>query len=180
MAKTSLPSPEILRQLLRYEPDTGKLYWRERPEEMFPTIHHAVTWNKRFSGKEAISAPNGNGYLQGRLLGRKVLAHRVAWCLSYGEWPDTIDHANKDRSDNRLRNLRSVTRAENNKNLSRRKTNKSGVTGVLWYKRDSVWQARIRIGGKDVHLGYFKCIAEAALARHKAERTHGFHTSHGL
>lgn len=46
------------------------------------------------------------------LVGGK-LAHRVVWFLCKGYWPDTIDHINGVRTDNRIENLRDVTQEQN-------------------------------------------------------------------
>lgn len=179
MAKTSLPSPEILRQLLRYEPDTGKLYWRERPRELFSSEQSPRKWNTRYAGTEAFTT-EANGYKEGRIFRRLVKAHRAAWAVSYGCWPpEHIDHINGDRSDNRLENLRLATPAENSKNQKKPSTNTSGVVGVYWNKHNGNWRARIKSAQRNIEVGSFDCIAAAILARHIAERKYGFHPNHG-
>lgn len=54
-----------------------------------------------------------------------------------------IDHINRDRLDNRRSNLRPCTRSDNQVNRTKQKNNKSGVTGVYYNTRDSVWIARL-------------------------------------
>lgn len=49
MAKHPIPTPEILRQLLDYRPETGKLFWREREGN--------ARWNTGYAGKEALRPP---------------------------------------------------------------------------------------------------------------------------
>lgn len=44
-------------------------------------------------------------------------------------------------------------------------SNKSGFSGVSWFKRDNKWRATSKIGGKCIHLGYYSSPLEAALAR---------------
>lgn len=117
MASKPLPSPEVLRQLLRYEPDTGKLFWLHRAADLFPSKSAAKSWNARFAGAEALATDNGQGYLAGRINGRPLKAHRVVWAISYGEWPiGEIDHINGNPGDNRIANLRAVGRTENTRN----------------------------------------------------------------
>lgn len=64
-----------------------------------------------------ISKQDGYGRLYHK--GKLYLTHRVAWALYYNKWPEhTIDHINRDGSDNRIENLRDVTQALNNTNKS--------------------------------------------------------------
>jgi hypothetical protein len=63
-----------------------------------------------------------DGYIRFEHRGELYVAHRVAWALYYGSWPEhTIDHINRDPSDNRIENLRDVPQAVNNTNKSRYK-----------------------------------------------------------
>jgi len=69
MANHQLPSPDILRQLLSYDPETGKLMWLKRPADMFPSGRIAASWNARLAGKEAFTATTG-GYFVGGIFGK--------------------------------------------------------------------------------------------------------------
>lgn len=167
MADKLLPTPETLRQLLRYEPETGKLYWRP--------IASAVSkrdrcWNGKYAGKEAITSDNGNGYRVGRLQGyRKMYAHRTVWALVHGHWPEhDIDHINGIRDDNRLNNLRQATRSENMMNTPAHRDNASGVKGVFWCTQKLKWSARITVEGNPSHLGYFSTKDAAGQAQRTA------------
>lgn len=176
MAERADITPELCRQLLRYEPESGKLYWRPRPREMFGTLRSHRTWNTRFAGQEAFTATS-RGYRVGCIEYVMVKAHRVAWAIHFGEWPDVIDHINGDPADNRIRNLRSVPQTENLTNLARRSTNVSGVTGV--YRAGNRWSAEIKMAGQKRFLGNFRTLEAAAAARHEAEVEMGFHPNHG-
>jgi len=144
MAKRQLPSPEVLRQLLRYEPETGKLFW---------AVNHT---QKAWAGKEALCATTPFGYRRGRIMNVGVVAHRVAWAIFYGEWPEgIIDHVDGNPSNNRIDNLRIATNAQNCHNSKPRK-NVSGFKGVSWFPRDRRWRARIRVNRKEIMLGYFR------------------------
>lgn len=170
----------ILRQLLRYEPETGKLYWLPRPVSMFKTRQQGGTWNTRYANTEAFTSTYQNGYGQGCVQYRKFLAHRVAWALYYGSWPDgDVDHINGVRTDNRIANLRCVTRSANLRNQKRSMKNTSGVTGVVWDAARSKWKASIKVNGKNHHLGRFDSYTEAVAVRKSAEVIHNFHPNHG-
>jgi hypothetical protein len=180
MAKRELPTPEELRQLLRYEPETGKLYWLERPLEMFRDEWLGKAWNTRWAGEEGLATPDSYGYLRGEIHGVSFFAHRVAWALTHGDWPiEQIDHINGQRDDNRIANLRCVSHAENQKNSALRKDNTTGRTGVHWHKKCGKWVAVIGVDGRPLHLGYFERFEDAVAAREKAEIEHGFHPNHG-
>jgi hypothetical protein len=180
MAEARLPTPAQLCQLLRYEPETGKLYWRERPSLSFPSEGHARRWNGLWANQEALAHISADGYFKGKIWGAPMRAHRVIWAMVHGAWPEhDIDHINHNRADNRLANLRAVSRAENLKNMTMRRDNTSGVAGVTWKKETGRWNASIFTDGKRRHLGYYDSIAEAANARAAAEQEYGFHKNHG-
>lgn len=108
------------------------------------------------------------------------LSHRLAWFLYYGKWPENhIDHINQDGCDNRIVNLRDVSRSENLRNARRSKSNTSGVTGVFWHKVAKKWHAQIVVKGVSIYLGLFEKIEDAAEARSEAEKKYGFHPNHG-
>lgn len=178
-----LPSPKLLRKILRYDSETGKLFWRARTIDMFQ--HAKVpeqvfkSWKTRFQGKEAFTAIR-DGYRIGIINQKRLSAHRVAWAIYHGEWPsDEIDHINGNRSDNRIENLRAVSRAENTRNRKLRSDNKSGVHGVYFIASIGKWAARINVNKKERHLGTFETKVEAIKARKEAEESAGYHTNHG-
>jgi hypothetical protein len=170
----SLPTPEQLRELLRYEPDTGKLFWKERPLSMFPSPRHQGSWNTRYAGREALIELHPSGYLRGRVFNRVYYAHRVVWATVHGLWPDAhIDHINGDKADNRLVNLRAATQQQNNRNTGKRKDNASGFKGVCFHLRSKKWMASISIGGsKSTYLGLFDTPEEAHAAYCSAAQKH--------
>lgn len=186
MAIRQLPDPALLRKLLRYEPATGKLFWLERTADMFPEGNRlspagrARQWNARHAGKPANGVARPDGYLRNSVGGVVIYAHWAVWCWHYGEWPsDQIDHINGDRSDNRIENLRVVTRSGNLKNAKMPSTNTSGVVGVYFMRECGKWRARLTSQGKKIHLGVFENFADACRARQAANARYGFHGNHG-
>lgn len=178
MAYRANITPELCRQLLRYEPETGKLFWLPRPREMFATVGGSKMWHTRFCGREAFTAKNGKGYHQGGIFYRIIDAHLVIWAIVNGEWPTLhIDHVNGDKADNRWRNLREVTNAENLKNKPLYKNNSSGHSGI--YREGGKWSARMFANGTTIRLGNFNNLADAVKARRQAQAEMGYHPNHG-
>lgn len=175
MAKPKpLPPIDYLHQRLRYEPDTGKLFWLDY--EGMPQ-----NWRVRYAGKEAFAIVHSSGYLTGKIDGSIYKAHRVAWAIYHGEEPtDQIDHINGIKADNCISNLRVVTNQENHRNSPRLRNNTSGVTGVSWNKKKQKWQALVMVNGRHKYLGCFDILEEAAIARAEASRLYGFSERHGL
>lgn len=178
-------SPELLSTLLRYEPETGRLFWKERTPDAFVSGKQScenicAAWNGRLAGKEAFNSINGCGYRCSSIFGVGYRASRVVWAMETGTWPkDQIDHINGMRSDDRFVNLREVSNQENSRNQKLRCTNKSGVAGVGWCKKMKKWTAKIMVDSKQIHLGMFWEKKDAISARNAAEIEHGFHPSHG-
>jgi len=178
--KKELISPALLRKILRYDAETGDLFWRERPDEMFTSKGSAKGWNVQFSGKKALMTLDGEGYRRGRILGRKYRMHRVCWAIETGSWPIAeLDHINGIRDDNRISNLREVAHAENMRNKRLQANNSSGVAGVCRNKTNGKWQSQIKVSGRLHALGLFSKFEEAVLARREAEEKYGFHKNHG-
>jgi hypothetical protein len=177
MKSTSFTQGYLL-QRFRYDPDTGELWLRPRDSNHW----RDRAWNTRFT-------KNPSGRLQKTARGKtyrvvtadavQMFAHRVIWCITYGEWPSEIDHIDGDGLNNRLSNLREVTRTENSRNHRRSSKNTSGVTGVHWFKRTGQWRAEIKVSGIGISLGYYDDIFSAAAARKSAELKYGFHENHG-
>ena len=176
---------EYVNSRLRYEPETGLFFWKEKPPvagESKTESRCRKTWNTRYAEKEAgcEHRVGRNSYEVIRIDDTLYRAHRIAWLLHYGEWPkDQVDHINGNGLDNRIENLRDVTNQENHKNRSLNSNNSSGVTGVWFHKQVQKWAAEIKIDGKKRCLGLFADINAAARARKEAERKYSFHKNHG-
>ena len=147
---------EELRELMDYNPETGLFIRKVRRINFY-----------------AGSVNTKHGYIDIRVFGKTYRAHRLAWFYIYGEWPEEIDHINGVRTDNRLCNLRSVSRQRNSENL-RKPTSKntSGFLGVTKHKQSNKWISQIRISGKVKKLGYFETPELAHQAYLVAKRQH--------
>ena len=100
--------------------------------------------------------------------------------LYYKAWPDgEIDHINGDRADNRICNLRVVSKQQNARNVGLGKGNVSGHLGVSYSSRDKRWAAHIGVNGVRVYLGSFRDKDSAVAARLEAESRYGFHSNSG-
>jgi len=174
MRTIPLPPIDYLRQRLRYEPATGKLYWRENASM-------PKRWNARYAGREALAYIGNNGRYMGRIQYRAYQAHRIIWAVVYGEDPaGQIDHIDHNPLNNRIDNLRVVSHQENHRNTSHRKNNTSGAMGVSWFAATSRWSAYIMVDKRKHHLGYFADKQDAIAARKAAEAQYGFHDNHGV
>ena len=157
----------IANELLRYDPETGVLYWRV-----------SVRSGAR-TGQRA-GCPGNRGYRQVKICGQLYMAHRLIWLIVYGEFPpNEIDHINGVRDDNRLVNLRAVTRSENRMNQRIGVRNTSGYIGVSWCKQSSKWVVQISVNKQQINLGRFSDMHDAARVRKSAEIKYGYHPNHG-
>jgi len=142
---------EILRKL-SYNPHSGIFLWEET--------------NYRKTPLTCAGNLDKSGYIRIHVVGRKVAAHRLAWFFSHGEWPQQeVDHINGDKSDNRINNLRLVTRSQNQMN-----SDKSKGFGVDFYKKYGLWRARITKDSVVKHLGYFETKEKAKCAYLEAKQ----------
>ena len=150
---------EKLKEVLNYDQDTGIFTWKIK------------TCKKVCVGVVA-GTPSGDGYSVIKINGKRLRAHRLAWLYVYGEFPDKfIDHINGIRHDNKISNLRNVTKSENSQNQRKPKSdNQSGFLGVHWCKRDKVWIAAIGFNKKTKYLGTYSTPELAHQVYLKAKR----------
>ena len=156
---------EKLKEVLHYDPTTGIFTWIKSPRS---------SW----VGKQAGYIHTTLGYVYINVFGKMYRAHRLAWLYMIGCFPiDDIDHKNGKRSDNKFENLRDVTRSINMQNQRKtRSKNGSGYLGV--HKNRKSFHAKIKIDGKQIHLGTYKTPKLAYSAYLKAKRE--FHAGNML
>jgi hypothetical protein len=152
---------ERLRELLHYDQETGIFTWTQRPSEMA---------RKCAPGAVAGSVCKVHGYVYIGIDWVKHPAHRLAWLYVRGEWPQfDIDHIDGDRANNRIGNLRDVSRSVNLQNARKaRSDSQSGLLGAL--RNRNRWMSRIKANGRMIHLGSFDTPEEAHAAYLAAKR----------
>lgn len=138
-----MPSSFDVKKVFRYQ--DGELYWLEHRR-----------------GVVDLDRPAGSisslGYRVVFVDGKQYRMHRLIWFYFNGWTEDELDHINRTKSDNRIENLRVVSRAQNLWNRAPFKQTK----GV--HKKKNRWCASIQKSRKRVHLGYFSTQAEAIKA----------------
>lgn len=177
--RKQLPSQEMLGSLLSYCHESGGLFWKPRPRELFATESAFKGWNTKFANKPACNTKYRNGYLYGAIFAEHYLTHRIVYKLVTGQAPEYIDHIDGDCLNNTFINLRAVTQSENCKNSAIPSHNQSGSIGVCWNTSKKRWLAYFKKSGKTIHIGNFKDKEDAIAARVKASADFGFHANHG-
>lgn len=169
--KVSKETEQYILDNLKYDPDTGHLWWTQRG-----------------GPSRSIDSPAGhrhkNGYIEVNLRyggkQHRVMAHRIAWFLHYGKWPkDFIDHINMVKDDNRICNIREATHSQNMANIPKLITNSQTNSRHGYSHKTYVGVYRIPSGrwvARCVrkYLGSYDTPEEAALAYNReAERKFG-------
>lgn len=176
-------TPQVIRELLHYEPDTGIFTWRARDQDWFATYRSFRTWNSRYANKRAgRETVTGNGYRRRviSIFKTRIMEHRLAWMhMTDDPLPDTIDHINRDATDNRWCNIRASSSSDNQHNKSMHRSNTSGVNGVSWDKKSKKWRAYGTLDSRRYYLGLFDDINEAACAANSFREASGFDFRHG-
>lgn len=157
-------TPEEARELFDYEPETGLLRWRRNVS--------------RWKAGQVAGTPKRRkhtSYVEVRHRGKWYLAHRLAFAIVEGAWPEQlVDHINGNGIDNRWANLRKATTAQNARNRKTPSTNTTGHRGVVAVTRFGQvgYEARIKVNGKVIELGRFKSKQEAAAAYLRGQAEH--------
>lgn len=129
----------------------GHLYWKK--------VAHP---NKQYLVGQEVGCIHQTGYRHVTWKGKVHKVHRLIFLLEHGYIPKEIDHINGDRQDNRLENLRSVTRSQNQFNKAMAQNNTSGYRGVSWHKKSQQWVIRVCANGKSM-VKYVKDLELAGL-----------------
>ena len=150
MSDLNLTSKRV-RELLNYDKDTGIFTWK-------------VSRRNQFTKPGMLAGfKDTSGYMGIEIDGKRYLSHRLAWFYLYDKWPDDeIDHINRVRDDNKIKNLRIVTHYENTKNKGNYKNNTTGFKGVTI--KNNRFTAQITFKGKCRHIGCFETAEQASEA----------------
>lgn len=163
-----------LRECFALDSQTGVLTWKARPQSHFFRAGQAKHFATNYAGKPAGRIKEtGYFHLTLAVYGKyfKLLNHRIVWALLNDAWPlQVIDHINRVRTDNRPCNLRDVSQAVNmaNRSVPYANPNPTGVVGVT-RTRGGAYRAYMYGGRKQINLGTFHSLSEAAAARTQAQ-----------
>lgn len=160
---------DVAIKLFYIKPSTGELCWKSIPPKSSKTDDVAGNILNCKTVKYRTFTFNGKQYL----------SHRVIWLMTYGVWPEFIDHIDGNGMNNMISNLRSVSFSENLKNRPTQKNNKTGISGISYRSDHGKFVVRIGGNGKRVNVGSFDDFFEACCARKSAERKLGYHLNHG-
>ena len=147
----------------------GSMLSQELLKELFTLNEHGQLIRNFRCGK----APKGShsicedkdGYLTIGINKKLYRTHRVVWMYVHGSFPDgDLDHINRNKKDNRIENLRVVTKSQNRQNITAHKNNKSGMKGVWLHKQTKRWCSTIGLNSKNKYLGSFSTKEEAQAA----------------
>lgn len=137
-----------LKSILDYDQDTGLFTWKKKLSNR-TEIGNLAGYYKDFK------------YTQICIEGTLYYAHRLVWLYMYGYMPKYVDHINKNKSDNRLCNLREATNQQNAFNSKKPSNNTSGIKGVMWNKYAKKWHVQLCFNKKKKHIGYYADFFEA-------------------
>ena len=144
---------EYIKQLFTYA--DGNLYWKISRSNSIKV------------GQKVGTTPKHN-YAQTYLDGKNYRVHRLIFLYHYGYFPAEIDHIDGDVTNNRIENLRSVTRQQNQYNTKLQKNSLSTAKNVSWFKQTNKWKVQMRINKFKTHLGYFDSLELAELVATEA------------
>lgn len=114
---------------------------------------------------------NKQGYIEIIFNNKYYKAHRLAFLYTEGYLPEhDVDHIDRNRSNNKWNNLRHATRRCNMQNRNVSKNNKTGITGIHWYKTFNKWCVTLTINRNTKHLGYYINFDDAVKARYNEEQ----------
>lgn len=146
--KLRIPTDRVLAEIdtwFKYEPETGYLVRN--------------VWGR----DTIITGTNMEGYIRVYICGKDYVGHHVCWYMHYGMWPEhQIDHINRNRTDNRISNLRYATPKMQTSNLS---TQSKYGRCIYYKKRNKKYEVLVRHGNVKKYLGIYRNLDEAVSIR---------------
>ena len=158
-------SKEMLNELFEYR--DGEIYYK-------------VSRSRNKAGSKAGTYRKHDNAYQVIINGKHYLTHRIVFMMHYGYLPQFVDHIDRNRSNNKIENLREATLEQNAQNAKVRKDTISNIKNVCWNKVDKSWKVRIQANGKRITIGQFKDLELAELVAMEArDKFHGKYANHG-
>lgn len=159
---------ELAHEFFNYDPLTGEMTWKKgRP--------CGKGINRSYAGKAAgykgLSGSQKITYTAVEFRGKPYYVHRLAWLMTYGKMPDNvIDHIDGNGQNNRISNLRDVSKGTNRRNAPTLQVNNTtGFNGVSWDDKLKKYRAVLVTDGMHHWLGRHDTAEEAAMARRRKE-----------
>jgi hypothetical protein len=146
ISRKPLPSQEALRGLFDYE--EGFL------------VRRTVGSNGKHKVGDVAGCLNQNGYYYVKIGSTEYKGHRLIWKWHHGTEPETLDHIDDDKSNNRIENLRPLTHRQNCSKAAQERRKTSNPPGV-WARRNGRFTAMIQVDGKRRSLGTFDTPEQA-------------------
>ena len=130
---------ERLKEVLRYEPETGNFYRLSGPDK------------GKVAGTKAL-------YIQIKVDDVLCYGHHLAWVYMTGEWPTKeVDHRDTVKHNNRWLNLRLATSSQQKQNAPvSNKPKTSRYKGVFWLKGERKWVVKISVNRRCIYIGRFR------------------------
>ena len=152
MRSMTFEDENLIRKKIEYK--DGVLYW-------------AVRTGGIEKGTEA-GYKGRDGYWRVRVAGHRLLSHRLIFFLHYGYFPYQVDHINRVCDDNRIENLRECTDLQNRRNCDYLEPGKTVARNIGWRKDKQKYRVRLRVNGKELHLGHYDDLELAELVASEA------------
>lgn len=123
----------------------GELYWKH---------------NNKIAG-----SINNTGYYTVGLNNHYYIKHKIIYAIfNNNDYPEMVDHIDRDNSNNKIENLRKCNKSLNEANTGPRCTNTTGYKGVSFHKQARKFRAFLQ----QKHLGLFETAELAASAYNDA------------
>jgi hypothetical protein len=164
---------------LLYIPASGAMIWLAKSGRE----QEVRRWNSRYAGRDA-GCVDERGYVRvvisvdGKK--RKIRGHTLAWFIVHGALPSgELDHINGARSDNKISNLREVSRSGNQRNKGLQQNSSTGYVGVTRSRGRDKWEAHGRDGSRRIYLGLYDSPEAAAVVAKAFRDERGYSARHG-